>query len=1289
MMPGGQLKTDHRIVSLERLRILAFIVGLAVTYFFVARLGLQLATINNSASPVWPATGLAIAAVFLFGRKSLAGIFFGAFAANLLVGGPVASALLISIGNTAEATIGATILRKLFSHRKRFGSSTEPLAFICASIFGSLLSATFGVTALITWKELPFEEISSVWVTWVMGDALGGLVFAPLLIHIGKTRFVRDMAWPLALNGLMLILLLSVVFFYVPGGSFLFLVFPPLLFAALYLGRSFVLICSSIVCAVSVFATISGEGPFALGSLNERLLHLQLFLAGYAVTSLMLASVSRPHLSKPVAGVLLGCWLLTGIVFHSFDTGEKRAAEVYFVSRAAEVTETTRNLVETYEQLLRSGVALHAASYSVNFTEWDAFGRTLITSRKHDGLGGIGVMWAVDRLQLAKFERDMGLERSAPFRIRTLPGFDAKPGDTHRQHFIVRLFSPSDLYESAPGLDVTFEPNRRSTAEMSRDTGGLALSSRVNLITGSPGFLMMLPIYKTFKEHETIEARRADHLGWVYAPVAYHEFFSDVFAKSTQEVELELFEGKTPTTKSLVFSNFKKPGQNYELEQQIQLGQRSFVMRWAKSSSFVSSHNTVVAWVGFCGALATILIANLVMASQRVGYRARLIANELTRELSLSRENFREGERRLQYALDGSQDGIWDWNIGGGEMYVSGKIAEAHGWPQLFKVKSADDLKVYAHPNDIRAIVVSVRDVLSGQSATHDVETRYRTKQGDWRWVLSRGKVSERNADGQPTRMTGVHIDIHERKSAQILLEETQYQLTNIANSVPTLISFWSKDLKCRFANDLYCDWFGLTPLEIVGVALQDLISAEDFAERRTIFDRAIAGENFRFEREILRPADRELRHVVVTYRPNAHVADSNGFFIFIQDITELKEAELRALDGQKAAIEAANVKAQFLANMSHEIRTPLNGVIGIADLLLDTALDTRQREYSEIIARSSQALLNIINDILDFSKIEAGKLRVEKVEFKLNDIISDAMNTLHFVARGKGLMFHSEIAPYSIDRFKGDPGRIRQVLLNLLGNALKFTESGGVVLRVLVSEAHNASRVRFEIVDTGIGISEDAIGRMFQSFSQADSTTTRRFGGTGLGLSICKQLVQLMGGDIGLESRIGKGSKFWFQLDLAHVDVSKSLPVAATPAKVTEARSASGRGHILVVEDNQVNQLVITMNLKALGFTLDTAMNGVEALSYLAKNECDLILMDCQLPEMDGFEATRVIRKSTDPTLAQIPIVALTANAMSGDRELCLQAGMNAYLTKPIDRKLLKQTLDQWIPKARLRPSG
>lgn len=463
--------------------------------------------------------------------------------------------------------------------------------------------------------------------------------------------------------------------------------------------------------------------------------------------------------------------------------------------------------------------------------------------------------------------------------------------------------------------------------------------------------------------------------------------------------------------------------------------------------------------------------------------------------------------------------------------------------------------------------------------------------------------------------------------------------------------------------------------IEMLGVSRSEDVVMSDrvFIDGRPLTDLSSAANRGLTECRLCLP-DQELAGEVMVRR--MAVIGPDLYTVVIRDVSARHGYEQRLIEARDRAEQSAKAKSEFLATMSHEIRTPMNGVIGMTQLLLDTPMSEDQRSMAKIVQSSAEALLSVINDVLDFSKVESGKMEFESAVFDVRQVIDDVVELLKARSTEKGLILAIDVAQ-AVSRYRiGDSGRLRQVLLNLVGNAIKFTDTGSV--RIAVREEQVGGVLRFAVVDTGIGISPDVQSRLFESFTQADASTTRKFGGTGLGLAICKRMIELLGGNIGVMSVAGEGSEFWFTMQLP---VAKDQNLKVPESTLTTPQLSANSTRVLLVEDNIVNQKVAARILQKFGCTVDVAADGVEAIDMWSQFPYDVIYMDCQMPRMDGFTASGVIRRQERETgRGAIHIIALTANAMVEDRDACLRAGMNDFLAKPITMNLVEASLRSFL---------
>jgi PAS domain S-box-containing protein len=495
-----------------------------------------------------------------------------------------------------------------------------------------------------------------------------------------------------------------------------------------------------------------------------------------------------------------------------------------------------------------------------------------------------------------------------------------------------------------------------------------------------------------------------------------------------------------------------------------------------------------------------------------------------------------------------------------------------------------------------------------------------------------------------------------------LAIGEAQYRL--LADTATDAIVTVDDSGRILFANPAVERLFGYSPEEVVGEPLSMLAPERDRQRHEAVFDGVRAG---RYQVSVsaarvagLRKDGREL--ALELSCGEGRVGHQRFFTGILRDVSDRHAAEQALIQAREQAIESSRLKSEFLASMSHEIRTPMNGVTGMLELLLEESLTDQQRKRVSVALGSAQALLTIINDILDLSKIEAGKLDLVPEWTDVRALVDDVVGLLRPMANDKGLQVESSCGADVPARVLADGGRLRQVLLNLAGNAVKFTDEGRVSMAVtVVSTTRERVRLRCSVSDTGIGIPADQIPLVFEKFTQLEGAAERRTNGTGLGLSICRKLIDLMGGSIQVASQPGKGSRFWFDVEVPFAGQERMTAPAKPQATADVSRARDAR--VLLVEDNPVNRQFALAVLKSVGAMITVAVDGSEAVRLASESEYDLILMDCQMPVMDGYEATRRIRAAGITT----PVIALTANAMEGDRDRCAAAGMDDYLAKPI----------------------
>jgi PAS domain S-box-containing protein len=642
-------------------------------------------------------------------------------------------------------------------------------------------------------------------------------------------------------------------------------------------------------------------------------------------------------------------------------------------------------------------------------------------------------------------------------------------------------------------------------------------------------------------------------------------------------------------------------------------------------------------------------------------------------ERKLADDALRTSEERNRIILDSAMDGFWRVNQQGRLLEVNEAYCHMSGYSkQELLAMSIADLEVNETADDADA---------HNQKIMEQGEDRFVAQHRRKDGTVFDVEVSAKFIPVDDGLIVGFQRDITEQKRAEESLWNERAFLRSLIDATSDLIYFKDRNsiyLGCNKASEVFT---GLSEQEQIGRSDFDFFDKE-IAEHIVKKDLKVleGGVTIRVEEWVT--SSTAGRFLLDTVKAPIYGKEGQpiGLVGISRDVTERMHAEMELLQAKTAAESANRTKSQFLANMSHEIRTPMNGIIGIAQLLEMTELTAEQKEYVDLLTMSGNNLLKLISDILDLSRIEAGSVELESQNFDLKDEITGTANIFSLLAQGKGLEFSFLINPDVPLRLKGDAERLRQIFSNLVGNAIKFTTNGSISLHISKDvEDERHTTLRFQVRDSGIGIASDNIGNIFEAFRQADSSTSRKYGGTGLGLTIARHLVELMGGNVGVESLESEGATFWFTAVLEKQTKPPDFTVLEKLGAASGINDTTIR--ILLVEDDAINQLTTSRLLSMYGYQVDLAGNGSEGLKMLEENDYALVLMDCMMPVMDGYEATAAIRNQTSNVRNHaIPVIALTANAMREDRDNCLAAGMDDYLSKPVVVAVLLATLEKWV---------
>ncbi|WP_159107305.1 CHASE domain-containing protein [Azospirillum sp. B4] len=1126
--------------------------------------------------------------------------------------------------------------------------------------------------------------------------------------------------------------------------------------------------------------------------------------------------------------IVLVLVLVGGVAAAWLVHGHNRAAAASSLGlRAAELTEDLHQRLNLFQYGLRGArsAIVVAGTDTLTREQFRLSASTRSLDEEFPGALGFGFVRRVaPSAETAFVDRERRSGRDG-FRVRQLTAHEG-------ERFIIQYVEPESRNAAAIGLDIASDPDRRLAAVDAMRLGEPRLTAPLTLVQAdsrpAQGFLLLLPVYSLGSEIHTPAQRAAATIGWTYVPL----LISDVLAKSElirDDISFTLRDvTDTPDAPPFYTAPATAEGavEGVSRDEILTVFGRRWMVHFQATPLFLPPLNLTPPWMAATrlaigGILVSLLLhlyllnlsRKLQAGEEKAGQAQRLEAEVKARTADLA-----EREARFKTLTELSTDWYWEADRDGRFTAMSQGVARIGLDPSTLIGKTRRDLSVRA--DDPR--LDHYEEMLHRGEPFRDFGYDLQGDDGTLHHIVVSGTPILDDA-GTCVGYRGSGRDVTEQLRADHALLASQRFIRAIADNIPGMVGYWDADLRCRFANKQYREWFGRSPEDIVGCAMRTLLGEHLYQANEPQIAAALTGETQHFERSITK-ADGSPSDVWVHYMPDIdHGGRVQGFFVLVTDVTPLKRAEqelrmissrlalatkasgiavwefdvrsrhldwddqmfqlyglrrgetstldawriqcvpedrarvedefrrvlgggrdldtefrIRHPDGSLRHVKAASIterspdgrpvrvigvnwditgireheaellaarataesasraKTDFLANMSHEIRTPMNAILGLTHLLQRSELPPDQQDFVTKISTAGRGLLALINDILDFSKIEAGRMDLEHAEFRLPDLLDSLTSMLAVNARDKGLGLSATVAQGTPMALMGDRVRLQQVLVNLAGNAVKFTHTGGVAVRVQ-HEGWRQGRVilRFTVTDTGIGIPATALPALFSAFTQADTSTTRRYGGSGLGLAISKRLVNLMGGEIGVESQPGSGSIFWFTVPLEPAAVTLESDGGdpnegmAPPRKPRRGTQPLAGVRLLMVEDNSVNQDVGRLILQAEGAAVDVAADGSLALDRLAAtpDAYDLVLMDMQMPVMDGYEATRLIRQQLG--LTALPVVALTAGVLDEERDRAYAAGITAFMTKPFEVEQMVSTIRHLVRRPGKTMSG
>lgn len=1078
-------------------------------YFICANLGLKLATLHETVSPVWPATGIAIGAITFFGFRYLPSIFIGAFLTNYLVNVPQQCAFTMAVGNTMEAFIGATIILALRERKYRFGYYCKTVSIMSASMIASAVSATIGISSLIFFKATTFNDIGHLWLTWWTGDTLGGIIILPLFFMLMAPE-EREEKIDISLFQIITLIasgaLLSwTLFFTNIGAPFLFLVFPYLLYCVVRAGIKGVTIATLAICFLGIIAVKEGHGVFLNGTVNTNYINVQFFLASMGLCSLVLTDLKKESLLKKPSLILILTWLSAGLIFTVYHTHAKKMLEDNYQKAVQEMPQIIQEKMTFYFAALQNGASLFAASTEVTRNEWRSFINQGDYFSSHPGLKYIGVIFPVESKRVDQFVKKQQKD-FPPFNYSRFNGLRVED-----DAYIITFIEPMAIGQDKVGFDINSEEKRARAAELARDTGKPQISNQVMLDTGSgprPSIIAFFPFYKDGGKFLKPTERRQMHKGWIYAHIDVQEFFSAIFPSGThEELSFGIYENSNNSPLYISKDFQSTPGE--ETIVSILVGERRLLLHAKRSLNYMNSQDDFSSWTGALTAILSILLGTFIVTLQAARSKAQAEAARYNEELKSS-------EELLKFALEGSGDSVWEVDYQNKIVtfnYLFGKMmGYLHSQPMCF---TFENFSKNVHPEDLEKACKELHGSVK-QGVNYQSEYRLRHHNGNYKWFLSRGRVVKRDANGDALRIVGTISDVTSRKYAQekIASERTKFEsIFEHSHDAIILISENYRPLEC---NTAAVKMFGFNTKPEFMDQNHRFLSVLPYSHQPN-------GVEWDFTRK-----NGELFPAEVTF--SSFIYDNQKVIqISIKDLSERKiyEASLRKQQELLMASAKMSSLGEMAGGIAHEINNPLSIVVGkVAQLKRNFKTLNPEKVEDDLVTIESTAkrIAAIVKGLKAFS-------RNAEQDSKQKVVIPGLIKDLFELSKERFKFHHIDLI---FEQHCKDPvivkaraAQILQVLVNLLNNAFDAVENLDEKWVKLELENRNGKCV-IMITDSGHGIEKRILDKIMSPFF----TTKPVDKGTGLGLSISKTIIEEHGGHLYYDGSSGH-TRFIIELPL------------------------------------------------------------------------------------------------------------------------------------------------------------